>query len=660
MEKFLSFELDDEFVEKYAKRKPDFGFNGLGEFVYNRTYSRLKQDGENEKWYETVRRVVEGAMSILQDHVINNQVKNISHSNINTWAKEMYALIFDFKFLPPGRMLWALGTEYVHKRKIFMPLYNCAFISTKDILPHTAYKPFTFMMDASMLGVGVGFDVKGHNKIIVNHPKKNQGIHVIEDSREGWVDSLRILLNSFFVEDAEFPDFDYSKIRGYGEKIVGFGGTASGADPLIKLHKDIYDLLADNIGLGLSARLITDIMNLIGCCVIAGNVRRTAQIALGDVTEESFDDFLDFKNYKVNPERGGHGWASNNSVTLYDDTPWETVEKCIDKTLEDADIGYFWLDRCRTKGRFADPDHVYPDYDVLGTNPCGEQSLESGELCNLIETFPNRAKNADEFMNTLFYATLLGKIVTLTDLHIPESDAVQKKNRRMGISMSGIVQYIANRSMDELKTWCSRGYFTIRTADAILSDKLQVNRSIKVTSVKPSGTVSLLAGATPGVHFPHSKHYIRRVNVADSSPLLGIFNAQGFRTEKSVYSQNTSVIEFPIALDDNIRTLKEVTIFDQSDIAELMQHFWADNQVSCTITYNEGEDLKHLFKKRSKKWKSMSFLKNATGVYAQMPYEEITEEEYLIRINEINNKDFSFSYESEGELYCSNDTCEIK
>ena len=271
------FTLTDTFLTKYKRKKAPFGFNGLGELVYMRTYSRIKADGKNERWWETVQRVVEGTYNMQKNWIESHQL------GWNAWqaqrsAQDMYERIFTMKFLPPGRGLWAMGTPITEQKGLYAALNNCAFVSTKTLKEDYA-KPFCFLMDASMLGVGVGFDTKGAEEIIVKgiDDNKTTATYVIPDTREGWVESLRLLLESYFHNLGKVK-FDYSKIRLAGEPISGFGGVASGPDPLLELHEDVRKVLEDNTGEGITITTIVDIMNLIGKCVVAGNVRRTAEI----------------------------------------------------------------------------------------------------------------------------------------------------------------------------------------------------------------------------------------------------------------------------------------------------------------------------------------------------------------------------------------------
>jgi ribonucleotide reductase alpha subunit len=229
------FELRNSFINKYKNKKPPFGFNGLGELTYFRTYSRKKADGSNEQWHETIRRVVEGTYSIQKRHIIKSGL-GWDEEKAYESAEEMYDRMFNMKFLPPGRGLWAMGSPLIEEKGLFSSLNNCAFVSTKDLNKDLA-KPFMFMMDKSMLGVGVGFDVEGAGKLGILEPIGTMK-YVIPDTREGWVKSLELLLNAYFIGDS-LPEFDYHLIREKGSEIKGFGGKSSGPEPLMKLHKEV-------------------------------------------------------------------------------------------------------------------------------------------------------------------------------------------------------------------------------------------------------------------------------------------------------------------------------------------------------------------------------------------------------------------------------------
>ena len=237
-------------------------------------------------------------------------------------------------------------------------------------------------------------------------------------------------------------------------------------------------------------------------------------------------------------------------------------------------------------GRMVDEPN-FKDRRAMGGNPCLEQTLESHELCCLVETFPTNHDSLEDYLNTLKYAYLYAKTVTLGQPHWPETNRVMLRNRRIGCSMSGIAQFIANRGVGELQSWMDEGYSHIQTLDEKFSDWMAIPRSIKTTSIKPSGTVSLLAGSTPGIHFPESRFYIRRMRLGINSTLVPSLEKAGYKIEPAFGSEETTVVvEIPVDVGEGVRTLDKVSMWEQLSLAALAQRYWADNQVSCTVTFD--------------------------------------------------------------------------
>ena len=227
------FKLPKEFVDAYRDRKVDFGFNGLGEIAYLRTYSRVMENGTNEQWPDTVERIVNGWFRIMHEFTTNR----FDRDRRMVDAMRMYDKIFWFKFLPPGRGIWAMGSKLTEEKKLYTALNNWAFVSTGISKKQKKSDPFVFLMDSSMLGVGVGFDTKGANLIRIYKPNKFlTQAHEIADTREGWVESVKLLLDSYFEQGKNNIAFNYSKIRPKGKPLLTFGGVASGPEPLIELH----------------------------------------------------------------------------------------------------------------------------------------------------------------------------------------------------------------------------------------------------------------------------------------------------------------------------------------------------------------------------------------------------------------------------------------
>ena len=365
------FSLSKTFLKSQKNRVPNFGFNGLGELVYLRTYSRVKENGEKEEWWETCKRVVEWVYNTQKEH-IERQRLGWDNKKAQASAQEMYERIFDMKFPPPGRGLWIAGTEVLKNKPVAAALNNCAFVSTENLDKDCA-SPFTFLMDMSMLGVGVGFDTKGAGKLKIQKPSDEVNLVVIEDSREGWVDALKSLIESYFVEGKSKVEFDYSQIRKYGEPIKGFGGVASGYEPLKELLDNVKSQFEGRNGEPITSEDIVNIMNRIGVCVVSGNVRRTAEIAIGDYRDKSY---MKLKDYRYNAETGqyegsradraSYGWTSNNSIFAEVGMNYDEIGEQI---AMNGEPGIAWLENIKNYSRMnAAPD--YKDHRVVGSNPC--------------------------------------------------------------------------------------------------------------------------------------------------------------------------------------------------------------------------------------------------------------------------------------------------
>ncbi|MFA6973002.1 MAG: hypothetical protein WC208_16595 [Gallionella sp.] len=1239
------FRLDPSFVSSYANKTAPFGFGGLGEFVYLRTYSRIKPDGGKERWFETVERVVNGIYTMQKRHIETHSLgwKEVKGQRS---ASEMYDRIFHMKFLPPGRGLFCAGAPVTEERGIYAALNNCAFVSTIDLAKDLS-KPFVFLMDMSMLGVGVGFDCKGEGSIVIQEPDEmGAQVFVIPDSREGWVEALRRLIDSYFVPESVVQRFDYSLVRPAGLLIKGFGGTSSGPEPLRDLLERVRVILGLEVGKGISLTSIVDICNLIGRCVVAGNVRRclpgdtlvhmknglipikdvkvgeevltvdgykkvidhvvqgvqklvkivtqdgefrctpthrmavltdikgnyewkvaseleegdrlmSSRVAIpgvvtklpdwvpvcnsaraanlvipefdppmawlmgvfhgdgytnfsnddnsashititfglhedkmaikaqqqlqrfgsdlvvsrtvkngenairvvcnskelatyfglnikraktpiqvpkwifestienrqayiagvcdsdgcttnrplsvvctiypnwakqiqalfyslgiesrilidkvlyekkkllwqpqsfvslintrsvvsfsefpelmkevevksrsqnangfptswarglgstvvkkygltnpklkqfnidsftksvgeidfcpcevksvvDDVEEETYDltvadnhcfyaqglsvhntaeisfgdyrskEFINLKNYELNPQRQEYGWASNNSVLGDVGMDYKDIVPGI---IANGEPGIVWLDNMRAYSRMNGTAD-YKDHKVMGSNPCltidtvihtdkglmtikdligqqfnavvdgkvysstdkgfwmtaqsqpvlkvqldnglfvrctanhqilmrngewceagslkvgadvklsnnrgyedatramivsildangslrnedinrlettqrllfslgivsnlnkeaheltlledsskyyssvlsitpdgvedvydatvpsvsrftangvivhncSEQSLEPYELCTLCETMPFNHATLQDYKRTLKFAYLYAKTVTLGKTHWPETNRVLLRNRRIGCSMTGIAQFISKRGIETFREWCQEGYEIIDHYDKIYSNWLCVNPAIKRTSIKPSGSVSLLSGSTPGMHYPESRFYIRRVRLADDSDMIPGLLQAGYHVEKDTYSPDTSVVSFAVDCGEGVRVQKDVPMWEQLSLAAFLQEHWADNQVSCTITFDpvtEGPQIASALDYFQYKLKGISFLPRVkAGAYKQMPYEAITEEEYLKMASGLKELKLSDKADAVSERFCDGESC---
>eukprot|EP01127_Copromyxa_protea_P016626 TRINITY_DN4968_c0_g1_i1.p1 TRINITY_DN4968_c0_g1~~TRINITY_DN4968_c0_g1_i1.p1 ORF type:complete len:694 (+),score=94.34 TRINITY_DN4968_c0_g1_i1:195-2084(+) len=624
----------------------------MGEFVFKRTYSRIKADGNNESWADCVERVVNGTFNMQKRWILANN-RHWDEEKAQKTAQKMYDKIWNMKFLPPGRGLWAMGSPLTEERNLHVALNNCAFVSTEDLCSNPS-KPFTFLMEASMLGIGVGFDTKGAANGPIPVSPSGFFDYTIPDSREGWVESVRLLIDSYF-KGGKVVRFNYDEIRPKGTPIKGFGGVASGFEPLKRLHEDLTVTLDANVGKPMSVTTIVDIMNHIGRCVVAGNVRQSAEIAFGEATEE----YLNLKNYAKNPHRIEYGWTSNNSVFAKIGMDYGPL---VERIADNGEPGIAWLQNMREFSRMGESD--WKDENAAGGNPCLEQTLESYELCCLVENFPEKHESLEEFLDTLSVSYLYAKTVTLGTTPWPETNDIIDRNRRIGTSISGLAQFNAHRGVSALVDWCREGYDTIQRLDEKYSKWLQIPKSIKTTSVKPSGSVSLLAGSTPGMHWPLSEYYIRRIRISKQSQhLIQPFREAGYVIEDANEDPNgTAIILFPIHIGKGVRSLSDVSMWEQLELASLLQQHWADNQVSCTISFDkkEASHIAHALDYFQYKLKGISFLPKSDYGYVQAPYEPITQEEYETLLARINNVDLGQAViEAVPTKFCDNSSCEV-
>ena len=669
----FSFKLSDEFVSDYRKKESPFGYkdvagNSVGEITFLRTYSRKKEDGTKETWADVCERVINGMYSLQKDHCKASRLP-WNDSKAQASAKEAFDRLFTLKWTPPGRGLWVMGTDIVNRQRNSAALQNCAFVSTNEMTKNNPGKPFGFLMEASMLGVGVGFDDKGADKGFQIYSPESPSEYVIPDTREGWAESTVALINSFLKPDQKNWDFDYDQIRPYGTPIVGFGGTASGPEPLIKLHNQIRKLFLGRAGEMVTRRDLADIGNMIGVCVVSGNVRRSAELLIGRIDDE---DFLNLKNSERFPERNsydaetpGWAWMSNNSVEVEVGTDFSPI---VDGIVRNGEPGVIWMDMSRKYGRITD-GITNKDHRVVGYNPCAEQSLESYEMCTLVETYMNRHDSMEDFKRTLKFAYLYAKTVTLLPTHWEETNAIMQRNRRIGTSISGIANFADVNGLPATRTWMDQGFNEVKRYDQIYSEWLGVRESIKTTTVKPSGTVSILAGESPGVHWtPGGEYFLRAIRFGNSDPMLPLFKMANYTIEPASEDPvGTSVVFFPVKSGAR-RAERDVSIFEKIALAATAQRYWSDNSVSVTVSFDpetESKDVGTVLHMYDGQLKTVSFLPSGNHTYPQMPYTQITPEQYDEYAMKLFPIDFSGVYagmaaDAIGDAYCTTDACEIK
>lgn len=846
------FKMRASVVEELRKLPSPMGFNGLGEVVARRTYYRKRPDGTLEEWPDVVERVVNGIMSIRKYHMTHKQNLAWDEEKMQDFAEEMAHYMFNLYFSPPGRGLWACGTQFMYDNGS-IALSNCAGVVIREDINRS----IPWIMNNLMLGAGVGFRIEWSSKThtpqtpVLCAPSEETSVFVIDDSRQGWTDSIQVLLEAYLPSSAprlellthhgdydrtKYPIFDYSRIRKPGEDIKGFGGKSSGPDPLIKLHLriraymnayleflngdggrerllddlatiDAYYVLKRNgflenfnkvpitqdiqftgsrhfvatleifrlsegtkwlkehfpthipaeasdspflIGesfhvvtyrsqvnellckipddewkvhfdlgnknrwmqviakVGLECedivylddgstveyidiladlhkkkdyvdysdvRFITDIINSIGVCIVAGNVRRSAEIAMCTADNETFRNL---KNYSRYPERSVIGWMSNNSCLLQKpDDFTRYIPEIAKEVVVRGEPGFINMINIKNFGRVSphtkrsegSREHEHDQAEV--TNPCGEIPLESYELCNLAEIFlprcvdPITKKFSREIvMKAAEFATFYTSTVTLLPTEYAVTNEVISRNRRIGVSVTGVVITLKELGVASFTELMRSMHTHVEKTNIRLAKEAGIPASIRLTTVKPSGTVSLLAGVPPGIHYPPFRYAVRGIIVAENADCVPVLIEANVPYAKSIHSPNSYFFEFPIDYGDT-PSADEITHWQQISIVELMQREWADNMVSATVTFPPNlpsDELSNMIALYAPSLKSCSLLPSVPeGTYPQMPFRGITKEEYEQRVAALKpinwNRAIGTPKDPNAPSFCDGDKC---
>ena len=624
-------------------------FSTVGYLVYKRTYARRlsEADERTEEFPDTIERVIKACDKQFGC--------NFSENEENRLRRYMLQL----KGIVAGRYLWQAGTPTVDRIGLFS-LQNCAY-TTVD----APVVPFIWAMDALALGSGVGFNIQRHNVDKIPPVKpwfkpatrvNDAGAdYVVSDSREGWVKLLaKVLKAAFLSERPEKGTFTFSTqvVRSKGTPIKGFGGVASGPEELVFGIKKIGDVLAKRVGKKLRPIDALDIMNIIGEIIVAGNVRRSAMIAIGDPDDI---EFLLAKNWSFG-NIPSHRAMSNNSVAC-DDV--NDLHEFFWKGYEGGSEPYGLINMklARSCGRLGETQ--YQDPSIEGFNPCGEQGLAPYETCCLSTIFLPNISSLEEFIDVATLLYRVNKHSLQLKAHHPETDAIVKKNQRMGISLTGILQ-----ATPEQLSWRDEVYEHLREYDARYSKLHGFNPSVKLTTIQPSGTLSLIPGVVPGVHPGYATYMFRRIRIASNHPLVNLCRDHGYPVEyqrnldgKEDY--NTVVVTFPFAYPEGTTIAAEMTALDQLAAVRDSQEHWSDNSVSCTIYYKREElpaIKEYLEKNYSTKHKTLSFLLHSEHGFAQAPYQEISKSMYeelastTRLITSISSADFEAAEECVGGM----------
>jgi hypothetical protein len=625
----------------------------VGYLTYKRTYARaIEGTDRTEEFADTVERVIAACRNQLHVGFTEDEEDRLRY------------YFLSLKASVAGRFWWQLGTKTVDRLGL-ASLQNCAF----TVIDHPI-RPFCWAMDMLALGSGVGYNLQ--HKHIDKLPAVREWFapptrvdngsadFIIPDSREGWVKFLgKTLKAAFLSESPEKGTFTYSTqvIRGKGTPIKGFGGVASGPEDLCWGVNKIAEILVKRSGKKIRPIDALDIMNIIGHIIVAGNVRRSAQIAIGDPDDV---EYLLAKRWDMGSIPSWRA-MSNNSVAADDINDlheyfWDGYEG------KGEPYGLINLPLSREIGRLGETE--YPDPEVEGYNPCAEQSLASFETCCLAEVFLPNVTSKEEFLDILELLYRINKHSLTLPSHHPETEAIVHKNMRMGIGLTGILQ-----ATKEQNGWADEGYRFLRAFDSDYSHLNGFNESVKLTTVKPSGTLSLLPGVTPGIHPAYAQYMYRRIRIASAHPLVETCRASGYPIEyvrnfDGSEDYNTVVVTFPFSYPEGTVLANQMTALDQLATIKRLQKEWSDNSVSCTIYYRKEElpaIRKYLADNYKDNHKSLSFLLHSEHGFQQAPYEEITKEQFdelVAKTRVITRIETTLDIDDSGE--CATGACPIR
>ena len=452
----------------------------LQSFIHKSRYARwLDSEQRRENWPETVDRYVDFFAKRFPDLYPASRVK---------------AAIQSLRCMPSMRALMTAGPAL---DKDEMAGYNCSYIAVDNV------RAFDEILYVLMCGTGVGFSVERQS--ISHLPEVAEQFHpsttviTVKDSKIGWASAFREMISLLYA--GQIPQWDVSKVRPAGAKLKTFGGRASGPKPLVDLFKFAIALFKGAAGRKLNSVECHDLVCKIADIVVVGGVRRSALISLSNLSDDRMRVAKSGKWWETEPQRA----LANNSAAYTERPDMEIFLKEWQSLIESKSGERGIFNRVAAKKKAAESGRRNPDFD-FGTNPCGEILLRSAGLCNLTEVVIRAGDTLKDLMEKVEVATIMGTFQsTLSKFRYVRSvwTKNQEEERLLGVSMTGIMDHeVLSKASNETANWLSDLRAHAVKVNAEWAAKLGINQSVAITTVKPSGTISLLAGATPGVHFP--------------------------------------------------------------------------------------------------------------------------------------------------------------
>lgn len=601
----------------------------LSDIAFFRTYSAVKEDGSKETWDEVCDRYEN---MLLQQY-----------PEIRAYIFGAMSHVRRKRVLPSMRALQFAGSPILRENA---RLYNCSFLNV------TCFKDFADAMYLSACGTGVGYSVqRRHIEQLPVIIEKGECKTFVQDSREGWADSLQSLLINPNME------FDYSAIRPAGTQL-STGGTASGPEPLRKCHELTRNVLLGAVGRKLTPFEVHQIMTCIADAIVAGGVRRSAMICLFDRDDKEMLNAKSGEWWLKNPSFA----RANNSAVLPRATTTQEefngiLEACYDSKA--GEPGIFWTN----------------DLD-WGTNPCAEIALRSRQFCNLTEINVAAAEDKDALRSMVWAATVLGTLQAgFTDFNYIHPD--WKKNAEedalLGVGMTGQAER-PDLMTEEILSDLADAALKINEGIAHL---IQINPAKRIGTVKPSGTTSTVLGTTSGIHAAHANHYMRRIRIGKNDPLAIALPKllPEECIERSDWEPNNVIVKLPVSMQGLTR--HDETAVELGNRALAVRNSWIKNShrdgqnyhnVSLTINYKETEreELKQWMWDNREYYGGISLLPFSDATYANAPFEDCTKEEFEALENKLPQLDLSVvAYEQKDDgraesAACEGGLCELK
>ena len=619
-------------------------------YIHVSRYARWLEDKERrETWNETVDRwwnYMTGRFPVLSER------------------PDVKDAILNLEVVPSMRTIMTAG-EALDRNHV--AAYNCSFLAVDDP------KAFDEALMVLMCGTGVGFSVE--RQFISKLPEipselvETDEVVVVGDSKEGWAKAFRQIISRLYA--GEIPKWDTSKVRPAGARLKTFGGRASGAEPLENLFKFAVNTFKKAAGRKLNSLECHDIMCQVAAAVVVGGVRRSAMISLSNLSDD-----------RMRHAKMGNWWNdqvnrsyANNSIAFTDKPDMGSFLREWSALYESksGERGIFNREAAQAKaesiGRESRSD--------FGTNPCGEISLRSRQFCNLSEVVIRETDGVGELEKKTEIATIIGTIQSaLVDFKYlsPKWKKNSEEERLLGVSLTGIFDHKIMSGQGEyeksvLASTLEKLRGITRDVNKEWAEKLGINPSKAITTVKPSGTVSQLVNSGSGIHPRYAKHYIRRVRADVKDPLATWMQEKGVPCEVDVYNPQNLVFEFPMASASNSLTRHDIGAVEHLELWLTYRNHWTDHNPSVTIYVGEDEwaDVGAWVWKHWDEVCGVSFLprEDDNHSYAQAPYEEITEQKYKELSAAMPVIDFAEYTEvldnttSSQELACTAGVCEI-